>query len=178
MLHLIFAYSIHSKSFFLRMNTIYLNLSPDEVLIVVSFLQSPCLYFLEFRIPPYYDPLSHSLSLSSLLHEQITGTASGGGAATLAGADVAARLLQAKMIQCSKILFHKLSKSLTATFEKQKNGINPTTDRLSLAPPKHAVIDRSHTIKRNKQMSTRRGDELDIQLRTGERHTSQFRKSP
>ena len=38
-------------------------------------------------------------------HEQITGIASGGGDATLAGADAAAQLLQAKKIQCSKILF-------------------------------------------------------------------------
>ena len=51
--------------------------------------------------------------------EQITGNAAAGGAAVLAGTGDAAQLAQAKMIQCSKILFHKLSKSLTVTFEKQ-----------------------------------------------------------
>ena len=41
------------------------------------------------------------------------------GAAALIGANDADRLQQAKMIQNSKILFHKLLKSLTTTFEKQ-----------------------------------------------------------
>ena len=49
----------------------------------------------------------------------ITIGTTGRATATLAGTDDAARLLQAKMIQCCKILFHKLSKSLTLTFEKQ-----------------------------------------------------------
>ena len=40
-------------------------------------------------------------------------------AASLTGSSARDRLKQAKMIQCCKILFHKLSKSLTPTFEKQ-----------------------------------------------------------
>ena len=42
-----------------------------------------------------------------------------GTAVALAGGDDAAMLLQAKLIQNSKIHFHKLAKSLTSTFEKQ-----------------------------------------------------------
>ena len=56
-------------------------------------------------------------------NEQITGIAVGtSGTAVVArllGSGVDDRLKQAKMIQCCKILFHKLSKSLTPTFEKQ-----------------------------------------------------------
>ena len=51
--------------------------------------------------------------------QQITGIAAGGGASTLDGATPADQLLQSKRIQTYKIIFHKLAKSLTSTFEKQ-----------------------------------------------------------
>ena len=73
--------------------------------------------------------------------EQITGTTAAGGAAALIGANDADRLQQAKMIQNSKILFHKLSKSLTTTFEKQIIPEMNKMDEDELAS-RHGVTDR------------------------------------
>ena len=66
--------------------------------------------------------------------EQILGTTAAGAAVTLHGANDADQLLQAKKIQCCKILFHKLAKSMTLTFEKQvipeMNKMNKDVTRL------------------------------------------------
>ena len=70
----------------------------------------------------HYRYLPNSIAqtyFSDARKSQITGIAAGGGAAILTGGTPVDQLRQAKRIQTYKILFHKLAKSLTSTFEKQ-----------------------------------------------------------
>ena len=80
------------------------------------------------RLEAFESPQDMRWVWSGAKKEQITGVKADGTAATLDGTGKADQLKQAKMIQTSKILFHKLAKSLTATFEKQ---IIPEMNKMS-----------------------------------------------